>query len=153
MRGCYGKTILFYIIITAHTLNSRSEIGNLVYGLRLDISMSTMAVRVSLYPKMIETIPQRISKHPIGEKIREYSSKVGIKVWADLVVFSSRESIPIAFEQNIVEGTAEDMEYGEGQIEGHFTTDLICREMELEGWKMIALVQVTEDWIEIYYRR
>lgn len=115
--------------------------------------MSTMAVRVSLYPKMIETIPQRISKHPIGEKIREYSSKVGIKVWADLVVFSSRESIPIAFEQNIVEGTAEDMEYGEGQIEGHFTTDLICREMELEGWKMIALVQVTEDWIEIYYRR
>jgi hypothetical protein len=45
------------------------------------------------------------------------------------------------------------MEYGEGQIEGNFTTDIISREMELEGWKMIALVQVTEDWIEIYYRR
>ena len=92
-----------------------------------------MAVRVSLYPKMIETIPQRFSKHPIGEKIREYSSKVGIKVWADLVVFSSRESIPIAFEQNIVEGTAEDMEYGEGQIEGHLQQILFAEKWNWRG--------------------
>ena len=115
--------------------------------------MSTMAVRVSLYPKMIGTVPQEHSKHPIGKKIVECSMKYGMRVWADLVVFSSIESIPPEFEKYIVEGTPEDMEYGEGQIEGHFTTDTICREMELEGWSMIALVQVTEDWIEIYFRR
>jgi hypothetical protein len=123
--------------------------------------MSTMAVRVSLYPKMIETVPSivhiedglPVSKHAIEEKVREYSRKFGMNIWADLVVFSSRESIPLAFEKYLVEGTSEEMEYGEGQIEGHFTTDIICREMELDGWKMIALVQVTEDWIEIYYRR
>jgi hypothetical protein len=115
--------------------------------------MSTMAVRVSLYPKMIGTVPQILSKHPIGKKIVECSMKYGMRVWADLVVFSSIESIPFEFGKYIVEGTPEDMEYGEGQIEGHFTTDTICREMESEGWNMIALVQVTEDWIEIYFRR
>jgi hypothetical protein len=115
--------------------------------------MNTMAVRVSLYPKMVETVPQRHSKHPIGEKVREYSRKFGMKIWADLVVFSSTESIPLEFGKYIVDGTSEDMEYGEGQIEGHFTTDTICKSMENEGWKMIAIIQVTEDWIEIYFRR
>jgi hypothetical protein len=118
-----------------------------------DTIMSTMAVRVSLYPKMIETIPQRHSKHPIGEKVRDLSMKYGMKVWADLAVFSSRESIPLAFEKNIVEGTFEDMEYGEGQIEGRFSTDTICKTMESEGWGIIAIVQVTEDWIELYFGR
>ena len=118
-----------------------------------DTFMTTMAVRVSLYPKMIATVPQRYSKHPIGKKIREYSMKYGMKVWADLVVFSSRESIPLAFEKNIVEGTSEDMEYGEGQIEGHFPREIICKAMEHEGWTMIAIVEVNENWIEIYFGR
>lgn len=118
-----------------------------------DTIMSTMAVRVSLYPKMVETVPQRHSKHPIGKKIREYSKKYGVKAWVDLVLFSSRESIPLAFEKNIVEATSENTEYGEGQIEGHFSREIICKAMEHEGWTMIAIVQVNENWIEIYFGR
>ena len=112
-----------------------------------------MEVRVSLYPKMIGTVPQRHSKHSMGKKIRDISKKFDMKVWTDLVVFSSIESIPLAFEKYITESTSEDLQNGEGQIVGHFTTDIICREMEFEGWKMIALVQLTDDWIEIYFGR
>lgn len=112
-----------------------------------------MAVRVSLYPQMTEIIPQRHSKHPIGKKVRDLSMKYGMKVWADLAVFSSVESIPFEFRKYIVEGTPEEMELGEGQIEGSFSTDTICKTMESEGWEIIAIVQVTEDWIELYFGR
>ena len=118
-----------------------------------DTIMTTMAVRVSLYPEMVESVPQKHSRHPIAKKIREYSLKYGMKIWTDLVVYSSRESIPLEFQKYIVEGTPEDMEYGEGQIEGHFSTDNICREMEFEGWQMIAIVQVTENWIDLFFSR
>ena len=115
--------------------------------------MSTMEVRVSLYPKMIGTVPQRHSKHSMGKKIRDISKKFDMKVWTDLVVFSSIESIPLAFQKYIVEGTSEDLQYGEGQIEGHFSKEIICKSMEHEGWSMIAIVQVNENWIEIYFGR
>ena len=45
------------------------------------------------------------------------------------------------------------MEDGEGQIEEHFSTDTICKSMENEGWNLIAIIQVTEDWIELYFGR
>tara|TARA_A100001037_G_C15066133_1_gene597153 strand:- start:225 stop:617 length:393 start_codon:yes stop_codon:yes gene_type:complete len=118
-----------------------------------DASMSTMAVRVSLFPEIVESVPQRYSKHPLGKKIRNHAKEHGFRVWTDLVVFSSIESIPHRFEDYIVEGTIDEMEFGEGQIEGHFTTETICKEMKSEGWEIIAVIEVTEDWIELYFRR
>ena len=77
----------------------------------------------------------------------------GMVVWADLVVFSPKESIPPDFKKYVIDGTSEDMGYGEGQLSGHFTVDTICNSMEEEGWRMIATIQVTEDWIELYFER
>jgi hypothetical protein len=115
--------------------------------------MLTTVVSVSLYPEMIAVIPQENSKHPIGKAIRQYYERTGQKVWKDMAIFSTHDSIPKRLRKYISKGSDLGGVPGEGQIEGQLNPLAICNAMEEEGWQMIAIVEVTEARIELYFGR